>query len=99
MLKTKKLQLTKKEISKKINIKIGLSTSYSEKISNSLLIVLKDLIKKEEVVIKNFGSFRILLKKERIGRNPKNNETFKINPRKSLVFKVSKNFKKEIDKI
>ncbi len=99
MLKTKKLQLTKKEISKKINNKTGLSTSYSEKITDNLLMILKELIKKEEVIIKNFGSFKILSKKERIGRNPKNNETYQINPRKSLVFKISKNFKNTIDKI
>ena len=99
MLKTKKLQLTKKEISKKINHKTGLSTSYSEKITNNILIILKELIKKEEVIIKNFGSFQILTKKERIGRNPKNNKAYKINSRNSLIFKVSVNFKKKIEKI
>ena len=99
MLKIKKLQLTKKEISKKINIKTGLPISYSKKIIDNLLLVLKELIKKEEINIKNFGSFKILYKNERIGRNPKNNETHHINSRKSLVFKISKNFKNKIDKI
>jgi len=99
MLKTKKLQLTKKQISKEINIKTGLPFSYSEKTTDNILLVLKEMIRKEEINIKNFGSFKILYKNERIGRNPKNNETHHINSRKSLVFKISKNFKNKIDKI
>ena len=99
MLKIKKTQLTKKDISKKINSKIGLSKSYTDKITDNLIIILKDLIKKDEINIKNFGSFSITNKDERIGRNPKNKKSYLINARKSLSFKISYNFNKKINNI
>ena len=63
MVKSKKSQLTKKDISKKINSKIGLSITYTNKITHNLILILKELIKKKEMNIKNFGSFRIIEKK------------------------------------
>ena len=71
MLKINKTQLTKKNISKNINSKIGLSNSYTDKITDSLIKKLKDLIKIKEINIKNFGTFKIRKKAERLGRNPK----------------------------
>ena len=49
MLKINKTQLTKKDISKKINSKIGLSKSYTNKITDDLILILKDLIKNKEI--------------------------------------------------
>ena len=72
MLKIRKNQLTKKNISKKINLIIGFSHLYSKEITNDLVDILKDLIKTKETKIKNFGSFRVIKKNQRIGRNPKN---------------------------
>ena len=99
MLKIKKTQLTKKDISKKINLEIGLSKSYANKITDNLIFILKDLIKNKEINIKNFGSFKILRKNERIGRNPKNKETYLIKERKSLSFKISQNLNSRINNI
>ena len=99
MLKINKTQLTKKDISKKINLKIGLSNSYTNKITDNLILILKDLIKNKEVHIKNFGSFKMVKKNERIGRNPKTNETYLIKGRKSLSFKISKNLNNKINNI
>ena len=99
MLKIKKTQLTKKDISKKINLKIGLSNSYTNKITDNLILILKDLIKNKEVHIKNFGSFKMVKKNERIGRNPKSKETYIIKERKSLSFKISKNLNNKINNI
>jgi len=99
MLKINKTQLTKKDISKKINSKIGLSKSYTNKITDDLILILKDLIKNKEINIKNFGSFKILRKNERIGRNPKNKETYLIKERKSLSFKISQNLNSRINNI
>ncbi len=97
MLKIKKTQLTKKDISKKINSKIGLSKSYTNRITDNLIIILKDLIKNDEINIKNFGTFSITNKDQRIGRNPKNKKSYLIKARKSLSFKISHNFNKKIN--
>ena len=50
------------------------------------------------LVSKNRGSFKIVDKKERTGRNPKTKELFLINARKSIVFKASKKLLKSINK-
>tara|TARA_Y100000816_G_scaffold251764_1_gene202412 strand:- start:590 stop:889 length:300 start_codon:yes stop_codon:yes gene_type:complete len=99
MLKIKKDQLTKKDISKKINSKIGLSKAYTNKITDNLINILKSLIKNKEINIKNFASFKIIEKKERVGRNPKNNDTYLIKARKSLSFKISKRLNNKINNI
>ena len=98
MLKVK-LNLTKKDISKKISKNIGFSYSYSEKVTDDLIKIFKNSIKKGKFNIKNFGTFNIINKKEREGRNPKNNIAYKIKARKSLSFLVSKKLNKKINQI
>ena len=93
MLKINYLNLTKKDISKKVSQKTGLSMQYCEEIINDLLIILKNIIKSDKLNIKNFGSFKLRNKPERIGRNPKNKIESIISARKSISFIKSKNFK------
>ena len=90
MEEIKKKSLTKKDISKKINLKTGLSKLYAEQITDDFIYILKDLIKNKEISIKNFASFKTISKNERIGRNPKNKKIYNINARKSLSFIASK---------
>ena len=99
MLKIKKNQLTKKEISKIIHLETGTSKAYTSEITDNLINILKEFIKIKDLNIKNFGSFKIIRKKERMGRNPKNKINFVIKARKSLIFKVSKNLNMKINKI
>ena len=96
MINTKKINLTKKDISKLINLKTGLPNFYSSKIIDDLIVILKSLIKKKEINIKNFATFKVIKKKERVGRNPKNNRIYKINSMNSLTFVISKKIKDEI---
>ena len=84
--------LTKYYLSKSISNKTGLSFTLSKKLIEDLLKSIEIVVKKEKVYIKNFGTFKILKKKERLGRNPKTKETFIVKARKSISFKVSKNF-------
>ena len=96
MLKIKKNNLTKKDISKKINFKTGLPTLYANKITDDFIDILKNLIKNEETNIKNFATFKTIKKNDRIGRNPKNKRIYKINARKSLSFITSKKLNDKI---
>lgn len=86
----------KKTISNNIFNSLGLSRKYSEVLTNDLIDILKYLCKKKGLNIKNFGTFKILNKSERIGRNPKNKKTYKIKARKSLSFIISKKFRDKI---
>jgi len=96
MSKIKKISLTKKEISKKINLKTGLSNLYTNQITDDFIDILKNLIKNKEISIKNFASFKTISKNERIGRNPKNKKIYKIKARRSLSFITSKKLNDKI---
>ena len=90
MLEIKKINLTKKDISKKINLNTGLSSLLTNQITDDFIDILKNLIKNKKIIIKNFASFKTISKNERVGRNPKNKKIYNINARKSLSFIVSK---------
>ena len=81
----------KTDLSKNISERIGISVSLSKKLTEDLLEILSNKIKDNNLNLKNVGSFRIIDKKERIGRNPKTQEEFIIRSRKSISFTASKN--------
>ncbi|MAV62005.1 MAG: integration host factor subunit alpha [Candidatus Pelagibacter sp.] len=97
MEKNKKINLTKKNISKKIVLKTGFSHLYVNEILDDFINLLKDLIKENHLTIKNFGTFKTINKAERTGRNPKNNKIYKISARKSLSFISSKSLSKKMN--
>ncbi len=59
--------------------------------------VRKKLKENNVVKISNFGNFKVLNKKERVGRNPKNKVETKISARKVVTFKSSNFFKNKIN--
>jgi integration host factor subunit alpha len=85
-----KNNLTRIDLAKFLSNKTGFSISFSKKLINDLMIVLIDNIKNDKLILKNIGSFKLLKKKERLGRNPKTKEIYSINSRKSLSFTASK---------
>ena len=89
--------ITKINFSKNISDKTGFPISFSKKIVDDLLIIFTEMIKNNDFVLKNIGTFRLLKKNERIGRNPKTKEEFLISKRKSIKFIVSKNLSKVLN--
>ena len=85
-----KKNLTKLQISRQISLKKGYSLSFSKKILEDLISIIIQNIKRDNLIVKNIGSFKLLYKKERIGRNPKTKEEFLIKSRKSISFIPSK---------
>ena len=85
-----KIKLTKKELAIIISKATGFSKLFSEQVINDLIKVIIIEIKNNDCILKNFGSFKILLKNERIGRNPRTMEKFLISKRKSISFLPSK---------
>ena len=64
--------ITKKDLRNKIHYTLGIPDRLSEEILNSFFdIIIEGLLKDGEVKISNFGKFKVLNKKSRIGRNPK----------------------------
>ena len=89
----------KKDLIKDITFKTGLSSNVSKKIFNDLVNILIQNIKKGSLVLKNIGSFKIIEKKERIGRNPKTKEKFIISARKTVSFTPSKKIIENLNKL
>tara|TARA_B110000438_G_C15697467_1_gene599571 strand:+ start:579 stop:872 length:294 start_codon:yes stop_codon:yes gene_type:complete len=93
-----KNNLTKKEISNKIFKKVGFSKNFSSSFIDKFFTIISDELKKNNIVkIKSFGTFKILDKKERVGRNPKTKVEAKINARKVVVFKSSLEVKNKLN--
>jgi len=89
--------LKKIDLVKNINKKTGLSSSFIKKIIDDLLEIISKNIRSGNFNLKNIGSFKLLYKKERLGRNPKTNEEFIIYPRKSISFKPSKKISNKLN--
>ena len=85
-----KNNFVKKDIINSLSEKTGFSFNLSKKLINDFINILTTSIKNDDLILKNIGTFKILKKKERLGRNPKTKEEFIISSRKSLSFTASK---------
>ena len=93
------MHLDKKHLAKKIYHNIGFSKSFSKTIIKKIFQIMIINLKKDEIIkISNFGNFKVKMKNERIGRNPKTKQTAKISARKVVTFKASKILKSRINK-
>ena len=94
-----KRNFTKKNLSNKIYQKIGFSKNFSSIIiDNFFETLISELTKSNKIKISSFGTFKVINKKERIGRNPKTKIETKICSRKVVKFKPSSFVKKEINR-
>ena len=89
---------TRKDLSNKIYKNVGFSKNLSLKIVDDFFeSIILDIIKSNKIKISSFGTFSILNKKERMGRNPKTGVQARIFSRKVVKFRPSLSFKKKIN--
>ena len=85
-----KKNFTRKDLSNKIYQNLGFSKNYSSTIIDNFFETLtQELLKSNRIKISSFGTFKIINKKERVGRNPKTKEKAIILPRKVVKFTPS----------
>ena len=97
-MKNNSKNVTKKDISKSIYSKFGTSEKTISLFVDNIFNIFKKLLKEEKKLnLKNIGTFKILNKSKRIGRNPKTGEYHLISERKSLSFKASESLKNKIN--
>ena len=90
---------TRKNLSNKIYKVLGFSKNLSQKIVDDFFeILVSEIIKSNRVKISSFGTFKVINKKERIGRNPKTKIEAKISPRKVVKFKPSMFIKEKLNR-
>ena len=93
-----KKKLTRKNLRDSVHQNLGFSKNTSSLIIDdffeSLII---ELIKLNKIKISSFGTFEVVDKKERMGRNPKTKVEAKIVARKVVKFKPSNAFKEKLN--
>ena len=90
---------TRKDLSIKIYKNLGFSKNLSSKIvENFFETLVSEIIKLNKIKISSFGTFSILNKKERVGRNPKTKIEAKIFSRKVVKFKPSLILKEKLNR-
>ena len=90
---------TRKDLSNKIFKNLGFTKNVSSKIvDNFFEILILEIIKSNKIKISSFGTFSVLNKKERIGRNPKTKIEAKISSRKVVKFKSSSLLKEKFNR-
>lgn len=69
----------------------GMKQKEVKRVLEGILQVLKDTLKEDkDVFFVGFGTFRVLERKERKGRNPRTGEVMSIPARKVIVFRPAK---------
>jgi len=90
------LSVTKKDLSRNISEKIGLSQKDSLFFVHEFFKFLVDH-KSNNININKFGTFLYKKTPKRVGRNPKTLQEHEIRPRQKLIFKPSERVKQNIN--
>ena len=92
------MNITRKKLYNRVHQNLGFSKNISSQIVDDFFgLLIVELIKKKKVKISSFGTFEVIDKKERIGRNPKTKVAAKISARKIVKFKPSLKTKEKIN--
>jgi len=93
-----KKNFNRKNLANEIYKKIGFSKNFSHNFIDIFLEnIITELLRNNKIKITSFGTFTILNKKQRLGRNPKTKEQAVISSRKVLKFTASSLFKKKLN--
>ncbi len=94
----KRNNISKNNILRNIKYEKGLPISFSEKVFDLIFkIIIEGLKRDNRLKITGFGTFKILYKNSRPGRNPKTGTKYLIKPRKVVVFSPSPQVKNRIN--
>jgi integration host factor subunit alpha len=89
---------TRKKLAERINTKLGYSKEEAKEFIEVFLNYIKiNINAKKNIKISKLASFKLISKKERIGRNPKTGQDAIISERKVVSCKFSKNLKNKIN--
>jgi integration host factor subunit alpha len=92
------MTVTRSDLTEAVYQEVGLSRNESAQLVESVLREIVDtLAQGEPVKLSSFGTFSVVNKAQRIGRNPKTGEEVPILPRRVLVFRASHVLKDRIN--
>ena len=91
--------VTRIDLANTLRNRFGLTATDSHRIIDIIFDeIAESLINNEEVKIAGFGTFKILSKSARIGRNPKTGTPAVISARRVAAFRPSTDFRKIVSK-
>ena len=94
----KRSNITRKDLAKAINEKLGFSKRSAEEIIDTLFSTMKStLISGESIKLVHFGTLGVKKKSPRKGRNPRTGDTMEISRRSMITFKPSKGLRMKIN--
>lgn len=89
--------LTKAEVVAAIQRNVGLSASSALAIAEGILSQMAEALERgESVKITHFGTFALLDKRARIGRNPRSGEAHTVSARRVVTFRPSEALKSRV---
>ena len=78
-------------VSKLANLHVGIVRRDLEKVVDIILFEITEALYRHEAVeIRGFGRFKTVMRKARVGRNPKNSKAVQIPAKKAIKWKMSK---------
>jgi integration host factor subunit alpha len=90
--------LTRKDLAKSINEKLGFSKQSAGELVDIVFDTMKGaLLRQESIKLVQFGTFNIRRKNARVGRNPRTGDTMEICRRSMVSFKPSKGLRERIN--
>ena len=76
----------------------GFTRTQAARTVDTLLAVMKErILRGDRILITNFGSFEVMSRKRRRGRNPITGEIITILPRRTLVFRSAKKLEEQLN--
>ena len=91
--------ITRSDFANRLRERFGLTTADAYKLVDIVFDEIREsLINGEEVKFAGFGSFKILAKPQRQGRNPKTGEPAVISARRVASFRPSNEFRERVAK-
>jgi len=94
----KRANFTRKDISKAIHEKMGFSQRCSGDIVDEFFLSIKQaLLQEDKVKLVRFGTFNVIKKDSRVGRNPQTGKAMEISKRSMVSFKPSKELREKIN--
>ena len=89
--------MDKADLVKEIAIQVGLTKKASKEAIDATTSVITDaLARQERVTLVGFGTFQVMERKARKGRNPQTGEAVQIQAKKVPRFKPGKNLRKKV---
>jgi DNA-binding protein HU-beta len=94
----RRIKMNKSEFIKEYARQTGESQVRSKQLLEKVFEIVAENVEKEDVRMLPFGTFKLVTKKARTGRNPQTGKSIKIKAKKVVEFKISKAFKNQFNK-